>query len=96
MLIATAASAQNATVNGRVTNAEGGRIANADVTLRLLPAPGAPAMANMPGMNERTTRSGADGTFTFDQVPPGQYVLQVDAPGFERSSQADHRAGTEP
>ena len=36
---------------------------------------------------DRTTASSADGTFAFDQVPSGQYVLQVDAPGFDRSSQ---------
>ena len=89
MLIGTVASAQNSTVNGRVTNVRGGVIANADVTLRLLPAPGAPpAMPNMPGMNEQTTRSGADGTFTFNQVAAGQYVLQADAPGYGRTSQA--------
>src|SRR5206468_1427051 len=52
-------------------------------------APSTPRMPNMPGMatNERTTRSGADGAFTLAQVPPGLYVLEVDAPGFERSSQ---------
>jgi len=43
---------------------------------------------NMPGMApDRTATSGADGTFTLTQVPPGQYVLLVDASGFERSSQ---------
>src|SRR5580765_4276050 len=88
MLIGAVASAQNAAVNGRVTNTQGGVIANADVTLRLMPAPGAPNMPNMPGMNERTTKSGADGAFAFDQVAAGQYVLQADAPGFERTSQA--------
>jgi len=88
VLTATRASAQS-TVGGRVANARGGVIAGADVTLRTLMPPGAPAMpANMPGMApDRTTTSGADGTFTFGQVPAGQYVLQVDANGFERSSQ---------
>lgn len=89
MLIGTVASAQNSSLSGRVTNTQGGVIANADVTLRPMPAPGAPpVMPNMPGMNERTTKSGADGAFAFDQVAGGQYVLQADAPGFERSSQA--------
>jgi hypothetical protein len=93
LVMATNASAQTSSVSGRVTNAQGGgTIANAEVTLRSLPTPGTPAMPrmpNMPGMGgtERTVRAGADGTFTIDQVSPGQYVLQVDAPGFERSSQ---------
>ena len=90
MLIAAVASAQGPSLSGRVANAQGGVIANADVTLRPLPPPGAPAMPAMPGMAtaDRTTRSGADGTFAFQQVGPGEYALQVDAPGFERSSQA--------
>jgi Carboxypeptidase regulatory-like domain len=86
----SAASAQTSSVGGRVMNAEGGALANAEVTLRTLPQPGMPArMPNMPGMAgmERTTQTGADGTFSFDQVSPGQYVLQVDSGGFERSSQ---------
>jgi hypothetical protein len=88
LLMAAGASAQTATVGGSVSNARGGVIAGADVTLRTLPPPGAPAMPNMPGMApDRTTTSAADGTFTFAQVPPGQYVLLVDAAGFERSSQ---------
>ena len=91
-LIAAVASAQTSSVSGRVANAQGGFIGNAEVTLRSLPPPGTaamPRMPNMPGMPgaERTTRSIADGAFSFDQVAPGQYVLQVDAPGFERSSQ---------
>src|SRR5437867_10337500 len=79
------ASAQASSVNGRVVDAQGGVVANADVSL----GPWTPAM---PGMKmtpapQRTAKSTSDGTFTFTQVPPGQYVLQVDAPGFERSSQ---------
>jgi len=90
LLTAGAASAQTAVVSGRVSDAQGGVIAGAEVTLRRLPPPGTPAMPrmpNMPGMEERTTRSAADGTFAFDQVPPGEYALQVDFSGFERSSQ---------
>ena len=77
LLMAAGASAQTATVSGSVSNARGGVIAGAEVTLRILPPPGAPAMpANMPGMApDRTATSGADGKFTFDKVPPGQYEL---------------------
>src|SRR5437870_4399348 len=92
LLFATTVSAQTASVSGRVTNAQGAPIADADVLVRPVPTPGLPAtppMPNMPGMtaNERAAKSGADGRFTVAQVPPGAYVLQVDAPGFERSSQ---------
>jgi Carboxypeptidase regulatory-like domain len=90
VLASSPAFAQNATVRGSVANAQGGALANAEVTLRTLPPPGMPArMPNMPGMaaDERTTRSAADGTFSFDQVRPGQYVLFADSPGYERSSQ---------
>jgi hypothetical protein len=89
-LMATNAAAQTS-LNGRVADIRGGVVANAEVSLRDLPPPGA-AMPNMPGMRTnqpppRTTRSGADGTFTFNQLPPGQYILQVDAPGFGRAGQ---------
>ena len=93
LVLATAASAaaQTFSVAGRATAEGGAAIANADVTLRLLPPPGMPArMPNMPGMEstpDRTTKTGADGTFRLDGVPGGVYVLMVDAPGFERSSQ---------
>ena len=90
LLPATAVFAQTASVGGRVVNAQGGVIPNAEATLRVLPAPGAapmPNMPNMPGMEDRTATSNADGTFSFAQVPPGRYALQVDAPGFERTSQ---------
>jgi len=92
LLPATAVFAQTSSVGGRVVNAEGGVVPNAEATLRVLPAPGAapmPNMPNMPGMagTDRTASANADGAFAFDAVPAGRYVLQVDASGFERSSQ---------
>ncbi len=89
LLIASVAFGQTSAVNGRVVNSKGGVVANAEVLLLNLPA--AP-MPNMPNMRAaatpvKTGNSGADGTFSLTQVPSGQYVLQVDAPGFARSSQ---------
>ncbi|HYR86374.1 MAG TPA: carboxypeptidase regulatory-like domain-containing protein [Terriglobia bacterium] len=80
-----ASSPQGSALNGRIVSVQGGVVANADVSL----GPWTPAM---PGMKmtpapQRTARSTNDGAFSFTQVPPGQYVLQVDAPGFERWSQ---------
>src|SRR5438093_12876665 len=90
LFTATLASAQ-ATVTGRVANARGGVVANAEVTLHQLPPPGQPAMRampNMPGMTpDRTVTTRADGTFTFTNVPPGQYAIMADSTGFERASQ---------
>src|SRR5215813_12034469 len=79
------AAPQNASLNGRVTDAFGAALPNAQVAL----VPPAPIMPNMtmappppiPG------RVNADGSFSFTGIAPGSYVLQVDAPGFERSSQ---------
>lgn len=86
-LIAWGASAQTSVI-GRVANRDGGPVADAAVSL--VPPPS--AMASMPGMRpgatDRTVRSRPDGTFQFDQVPAGEYVLQVDAPGLSRTSQA--------
>lgn len=87
-LLAGVASAQTSSVSGRVTNREGGPVVDAEVSL--VPPPS--AMASMPGMRpgastDRIVRSRPDGTFQFDQVPAGQFVLQVDAPGLSRSSQ---------
>ena len=91
LLTAGVAAAQNGSVSGRVANARGGVVANAEVTLHLLPPPGQPAMPashNMPGTTpDKTTTTSADGTFTFTGVPQGQYALMADSTGFERASQ---------
>jgi hypothetical protein len=90
MLLSAAAASAQTSVSGRVSNAQGGTIANAEATLRALPPPGAPPMPNMPNMPqpfERTATAGADGAFTLNGIPAGDYVLFVDASGFERSSQ---------
>src|SRR5437867_2811207 len=76
---------QPSTLNGRVTDSVGRALQNVEVSL----VPVTPVMPGMkmtapPAIAGRVT---ADGTFTVPQVPPGQYVLQVDAPGFARSSQ---------
>jgi hypothetical protein len=93
LLSASFAAAQNSTISGRVANSQGGVVPNAEATLRALPPPGSapmpnmPNMPNMPAAMERTATAGADGAFTFANVPTGDYVLYVDASGFERSSQ---------
>jgi len=95
LCVASMAAAQTSTVTGRVANAQGGVIPNAEATLRALPPPGAAPMPNMPNMpnmanaaaQERTATAGPDGMFTFNGIPAGEYVLMVDASGFERGSQ---------
>ncbi|MEQ1759947.1 MAG: TonB-dependent receptor [Vicinamibacterales bacterium] len=73
--VASVASAQ--AVSGRVTDPQGGAVNGASVTLS---GPGAatPASAS-------TT---ADGAFAFPNVAAGLYVLSVDAPGFQKWTQA--------
>ena len=91
MLLFTASmAAAQTSVGGRAVNSQGGVVPNAEAALRPLPAAGAmPNMPNMPApAPDRTATAGADGAFTFNQVPAGEYVLQVDASGFERASQA--------
>ena len=86
--VAVLASAQGTAVSGRVTRAGGGALANADVTLHALPPTS--GMPNMPAMQrtpDRTAQTEADGSFSFNQVAPGQYAIFADSTGFERSSQ---------
>src|SRR4029453_12977463 len=83
--VQAAAAAQTPSVTGRVTDAQGSVIGNAEVTLGAW-TPAMPGMKMAQGQ-KITARSAANGSFTLTQIPPGQYVLQVDAPGYGRSSQ---------
>jgi hypothetical protein len=85
ILAAAPVWAQTSSVTGRVTNEQGSPVVGADVSL--VPPPMAPMPAGMTMAPDRTTKTKADGTFALDQVPPGTYVLQVDAPGQSRASQ---------
>jgi hypothetical protein len=83
--LAVQAFAQASSLNGRVTDLQGGALANAQVSL-------VPVTPAMPGMKMTPPaplpgRVNNDGTFAFTQIPAGQYVLQADAPGYGRSSQ---------
>jgi hypothetical protein len=83
--LAVQAFAQGSSLNGRVTDLQGGALANAQVSL-------VPVTPAMPGMKMTPpaplpSRVNNDGTFGFTQIPAGQYVLQADAPGYGRSSQ---------
>ena len=69
-LIPALVSAQETSVRGRVADRQGGALIGAEVTL----AGEAPPA--------RIATTGADGTFAFDAVRPGQYTLQVNAPAF--------------
>src|SRR4051794_29178160 len=74
--------AQTVLLQGRVTDSLGGAINGAVVTLTgAEPTP-------------RTTPTGADGTFSFDGVPPGTVNLRVEAPGFESTTQSIPVAAT--
>jgi hypothetical protein len=48
------------------------------------------------GTGPRTTRTGVDGTFSFNLVPTTSLSLQVEAPGFERWSQTVAVTATSP
>jgi vitamin B12 transporter len=48
---------------------------------------GALVTLTSPGATARTTRSGVDGTFSFDSVPVGSVTVNGEAPGFEPSMQ---------
>src|SRR5262245_13928836 len=76
LLFASAAAAQTASLSGRVADDQGGVVVNASVIL-----------SGPSGARPRTTRTGAEGSFVFDNVAPGRYVIHIDAPGFVTWSQ---------
>jgi iron complex outermembrane receptor protein len=61
---------QTNAVSGVVVDAQGGVIVNAALSL------------TRAGRERRTGRSGPDGTFAFRGLDTGEFVLEVDAPGF--------------
>lgn len=65
------ASAQTSMVTGQVVDPQGASVAGAEIALRTTTS-----------QRVRATRSNADGSFVLDAVTPGEYVLQVRAPGF--------------
>ncbi len=67
-LAASAALAQTATLNGRVSDESGALV------------PGATVAVNGPGGLSRTTKSGDTGAYSFVGLPAGDYVLQASAP----------------
>lgn len=75
LVLARAASAQ--TVSGRVTDPQGGAVAGAEVDL-----------AGRGSAAPLTARTSDEGTFTFPSVPTGLHILSVEAPGFQRWTQA--------
>src|SRR5262245_64517975 len=69
------ATAENATLSGRVVDSQGAVVANAQVTV------------STPGQPAKTTRTGADGTFSFAGIVPGNYAIRVDADGFATATE---------
>jgi iron complex outermembrane recepter protein len=69
LAFSSAAAAQ--TLTGRVLDVQGGAVVEATVVL-------SGTVQSVP----RQTRTAADGTFSFDQVSPGRYVIRVEASGF--------------
>jgi len=62
-------------LTGRVTDASGNAVANATVTVT--------AVDTVDNGQTRSTTTGADGTYRFDSLPPGNYRLKIEAAGFK-------------
>src|SRR5215831_19536307 len=69
-----------AILNGTVTDPQGAAVANAKVTI-----------VNQGTGVTRDTSSGADGSYTFANVTPGDYTVRVESAGFARAEQKDIR-----
>ena len=61
-----------AAIEGKVVDAAGGPVADARVTIMEL---------------KRRTTTAADGTFRFDGIPPGTYLLEANSPRFGKAIQ---------
>ncbi|HLI77948.1 MAG TPA: carboxypeptidase regulatory-like domain-containing protein, partial [Acidobacteriaceae bacterium] len=76
VMAAGAAHAQfNASLNGTVQDPTQAAIPNAAVTL-----------TNNGTQAKQTVTSGPEGTFSFSELPPGEYTLVVLAPGFQKNT----------
>ncbi len=69
---AAAQSPASASVSGTVLDVSGGAVVQAEVTL-----------TESRGSGGRAAVTGPDGTFVFEAVPAGSYVISVTAPGFQ-------------
>jgi iron complex outermembrane recepter protein len=76
VLSVTPLLAQTSTISGRVVDPLGGHVANADIAL------------TKASQRVSATRSTADGSFAFDAVAAGEYILRVTAPGFAEKTQS--------
>ncbi len=74
----------SSTVNGTVQDAQGNAISGAKLTLK-----------NAERNFSRETTSAADGSFLFNVVPPGTYVIEVEANGFKKNVINDVKALTD-
>src|SRR6267378_3362529 len=61
------------TVNGSVTDSSGAAIADAQV-----------ALTNLSTSEKRTQSTGSDGFYSFVNLNPGRYKIDVEKPGFKR------------
>lgn len=64
-------------ISGSVTDAAGSVIVGARLTLR-----------NMATGSERQATADAHGEFRFPSLPPGEYQIEAEAPGFSKSIQS--------
>jgi iron complex outermembrane receptor protein len=70
-MVTPAAFAQTSSIFGRVTDPDRAVVAAAQVTLM-----------DIASENRVTSLTGADGTFRFERVAPGRYLVQIEAAGF--------------
>jgi len=71
-VIAGQAFAQTGAVRGRVLDPQRVAVAGAAVTL-----------TTADGSNQKSAKTGTDGSFTFESIAPGSYVLRVESTGFD-------------
>jgi hypothetical protein len=74
LLSGTAVAQFNASLSGSVLDSTQAAIPNASVTL-----------TNTATQDKRTVTSGAEGTFHFAELPPGNYTVVVAAAGFQQN-----------